>query len=63
MDAERRDDLPADVVDLAELLAKKLELATGETRLEAIYADGTLRPVYRHDRLDRQELRRRFRAA
>jgi hypothetical protein len=53
-------DLPADVVDLAELLAEKLELGAGETRLEAVFDEGTLRYVFRHDRHDRNQLRRRF---
>lgn len=55
------EELPADVVDLAELLAEKVELVRGDTRLELIYAEGTLRFAFLHaGPVDRHELRRRF---
>lgn len=39
----------------------RVDLGTGDSRVEAIYHDGVLRFVYRHEgQIDRNELRRRF---
>jgi hypothetical protein len=47
------------VVAMLETCAESLDLGSGETRLEAVFNDGVLRYVYRHGRLDRDELERR----
>lgn len=51
-------DVPPDLRGLLEYIAERLNLAVGDTRLEAIFADGKLRYLYRHERLDSQEIER-----
>jgi hypothetical protein len=57
-DAPRPLDIPPDLRGLLEYVAERLNLAVGDTRVEAIFADGTLRYLYRHERLDSQEIGR-----
>lgn len=52
-----------DAVRLLELAAELLDLTAGDTRLEAIFADGKLRYIYRHERLDREQVAERFTGA
>jgi hypothetical protein len=44
---------------MLEDVAEQVDLAVGDTRLEAVFADGKLRYVYRHARWDADELDRR----
>jgi len=53
-------EIPSGLVWLLESLAEKLDLGVGDARLEVILADGRLRGIYKHVRVDRQELEQRF---
>lgn len=64
MEEVERADLPPDVVDLAELLAERVNFGVGDTRIELVLKDGVLRYAFLHQgALDRHELRRRYPAS
>lgn len=54
----RAEALPGDTRSLAELLAERLDVAVGRTRLELEFEDGRLKVLHRHERLSASGLSR-----
>jgi hypothetical protein len=51
-------DVPPDLRGLLEYVAERLNLTVGDARLEVIYANGLVRQLFRHERLDREQVER-----
>jgi hypothetical protein len=51
-------DIPPDLRGLLEYAAERLNLGVGDVRFEVILADGRFRYLFRHERLDRQQIER-----
>jgi hypothetical protein len=59
MDTLSAEETPPSARAMLEAVAEQVDLGSGDTRLEAIFADGKLRYLYRHARWDADELDRR----
>lgn len=58
METHAPTDVPPDLRRLLEYLAERLNLTRGDCRLEVLFADGAVRQLFRHERVDAADIAR-----